>query len=166
MAQNPASRERIPSMLTFIPMSSDEFDAWLPESFEDYRTEIIASGEEIAAAEQNVKLTKAGLFPDGKPATGQHFLNVFDQEVKVGMIWLREPQLEGSRAWYVYQILVEEQFRGRGYGKRTMQEMENWVRARGGTRLVLNVFGNNLVAQSLYESTGFTTQARRMFKDL
>jgi ribosomal protein S18 acetylase RimI-like enzyme len=156
----------IRSMLTFAPMSPDEFESWLPESLESYRTEIIASGEERVAAEQNLVATKAGLFPDGKPAMGQHFLNVFDGEVLVGMIWLREPQLAGSGAWFIYQIIIDEKMRGQKYGKRAMVAVEKWVRDRGGTRLVLNVFGQNVVAQALYESLEFTTQARRMFKNL
>ncbi len=156
----------IHSMLMFVPMTASEFDSWLPSSFAGYRTEIIASGEEEVAADQNLRQTRQGLFPDDKPASGQYFMKILDQDISVGMLWLRAPQIEGSGAWYIYQIEIDEKFRGNGYGRQTMQELEDWVRARGGSRLVLNVFGQNVVAQSLYDSLGFTTQAKRMFKEL
>lgn len=156
----------IGSMLTFTAMTESEFSSWLPVSLDDYLTEIIASGEEIVVAEANLKATQDGLFPDGNPAKGQHFLKVYDGEIAVGMLWVREPQIEGSVTWYIYLIMIDEKFRGKGYGRRTMEAAENWVRERGGSRIALNVFGQNLVAQSLYDSLGFTAQAKRMFKDL
>ncbi len=153
-------------MIFFVPMSTSEFESWLPGELEAYRIELVDSGQEIVVAEQNVEATKNALFPEGKPAVGQHFMNVLDQDVAVGTIWLGEPQIEASGAWVLYQIMIDEKFRGKGYGRRTMEEAEIWVRSRGGTRLNLNVFGHNIVARSLYDSLGFRTQATRMFKDL
>lgn len=153
-------------MLTLMPMSTSELESWLPQNLDNYLDEVVASGEEISAAKQNLKANKDALFPEGTPAKGQHFLNILDQDVAVGTIWLREPQIESSGAWYIYNIEIEKRFRGKGYGRRTMEEAENWVRTRGGTRLALNVFGHNVVARSLYDSLGFRTQATRMFKDL
>ncbi len=153
-------------MIFFVPMSTSEFESWLPGELEDYLTERVASGEEIVVAERNFKGAKDALFPEGKPVTGHHFMNVLDQDVAVGVIWLAEPQIEASGGWSINQIRIDEKFRGKGYGRRTMEEAEIWIRSRGGTRLTLNVFGHNAIARSLYDSLGFRTQATQMFKDL
>jgi GNAT superfamily N-acetyltransferase len=128
-------------MLTLVPMPASELESWLPGSWDDYLSERLISGEDAEAAKRNVQATQ-------------------------GTIWLKEPQDELSSVWFLYDIVIDERFRGDGYGRRGMETAENWVRERGGTRLALNVFGHNSVARGLYDSLGYRTQAIQMFKDL
>jgi ribosomal protein S18 acetylase RimI-like enzyme len=153
-------------MLTLVPMSASEIESWLAITWDDYLSERLISGEDADAAKGNVQATKDYLFPEGKPIKGQYFLNILDGEQAVGIMWLMEPQHESPSVWFIYDIVIEERFRGNGYGRRGMESAENWVRERGGTRLALNVFGHNSVARGLYDSLGYRKQAIQMFKDL
>ena len=56
-------------------------------------------------------------------------------------------------------------FRGKGYGRQTMQAAEQYVTSHGGKRLGLNVFGPNTVARRLYESMDYQVLAVGMYKD-
>jgi ribosomal protein S18 acetylase RimI-like enzyme len=160
------ANETIPGMLTFVPMSEVEVESWLSTTWDEYLAEILASGTDLVSAKRNVQSNKDQLFPEGKPTEGQYFLNIVDDGAVVGSMWLKDPLSESSGVWFIYDIVIDERFRGKGFGRRAMKLTEDWVRERGGTRLTLNVFGHNVVARGLYDSLGYRTQAMQMFKDL
>lgn len=146
--------------------TADEMAAWLPGMFEHYVAERIKAGEERESAEKFSALRRAELFPNDVPAADQFIMNVIGDDGVVGTIWLGRP-LDGSRgAWFVFDIEIDKEFRGRGLGRAAMEAAEAWTRDRSGTRLGLNVFGPNLVARSLYDSLGYEVMATSMFKDL
>ena len=70
---------------------------------------------------------------------------------------------EAAMAW-VYDVEVDEAFRGRGYGRQTMLLAEREARARGMTSIGLNVHGKNTVALSLYDSLGYEVTTQQMKK--
>ncbi len=55
----------------------------------------------------------------------------------------------------VYDVDVDEPYRGRGYGKAAMIFAEEEARRRGVTRITLRVGVRNEVARNLYRSLGF-----------
>ena len=63
-------------------------------------------------------------------------------------------------------VQVDEEFRGRGYGRQTMLLAEGEAAARGMTSVGLNVLGNNTVALGLYNSLGYQMTAQQMKKVL
>ena len=81
--------------------------------------------------------------------SGQHVFAVEapDGEV-VGQVWLgeRETRDEGRGA-FVYEIRIDEEQRGRGYGRAAMLLLEDEARGLGLDRIELNVFGGNEVAR-------------------
>jgi len=81
----------------------------------------------------------------------------------VGFLWIA-PQSEGSDAWWVFDIAVEENHRGAGYGRAAMQLAEKAAAEHGASTLGLNVFGYNTVARGLYDSLGYETTAVQMRK--
>ena len=51
-------------------------------------------------------------------------------------------------------------------GRKAMEAAEQWAREQGATRMALNVFGDNVVAQSLYRRFGFEVTSVNMAKNL
>lgn len=74
-----------------------------------------------------------------------------DKPAGVVLLGLRDP----ARA-YVASIAVEPEFRGRGIGRRLMQWSTARARIFGASRIGLHVFEENLIAQSLYRSLGYS----------
>jgi ribosomal protein S18 acetylase RimI-like enzyme len=70
-----------------------------------------------------------------------------------------------NSAW-VFDIEIDEAYRGKGYGRGLMEAAERELIGRGVTRLALNVFGYNTPAVKLYESLGFTVMSQQMAKPL
>ena len=67
---------------------------------------------------------------------------------------------------FIFDIHIDEAFRGRGFGRAAMLLAERESLARGIQRIELNVFGGNTVARGLYQSLGYLERSVRMAKDL
>ena len=104
------------------------------------------------------------LLPDGVDSAGALVFTAKVDGGVVGWIWLGlGNDGDPAHAW-IYNVEVDEPFRGRGYGRAVIEAAEAELAGRGVTRLGLNVFGTNTVARRLYESMGFTVDAVQMSK--
>jgi ribosomal protein S18 acetylase RimI-like enzyme len=61
---------------------------------------------------------------------------------------------DGHRGW-VYYLAVRPAKRGRGLGRRMMQEAETWLRDRGAVKLNLMVRNSNAAALGFYQHLGY-----------
>jgi GNAT superfamily N-acetyltransferase len=132
----------------------DELAGWLDVSKRQYAADIAEN---------------AGLTREEADRKAEHSLFVLEDagaDEPVGRAWLGERDGPDGRAAYVWDVFVEEQARGRGFGRRAMELLEKEARRRGHTRIRLNVFGGNEVARSLYRSLGYAELAVFMGKDL
>lgn len=153
-------------MVKLDSKTPDELAKWLPDMWEHYISERIKAGEDSQTARTGSEAQMQQLFPDGVPAEGQFVMNVCADEDVVGTLWMGRPFSGASDTWYVFDIEIAKEHRGRGYGRATMEAAEQWTREHGGSRVALNVFGPNLTARSLYDSLGYEVLATSMFKDL
>lgn len=95
--------------------------------------------------------------PQG-PATKDAFLyTILDPELgqKVGVIWFSLVSEPPPRAAFIYDFLIYEPYRRKGYGAQAMLAMEEKVREQGVDTISLHVFGHNLPARRLYEKVGY-----------
>ena len=153
-------------MLTIRPLTQSEFDLRVPALQAEYALDEVQAGRATPAeATERAARQFAALLPDGLATEGQlMFAGEVDGEV-VGFLWIALPTSERPQAW-IYEIQVDEAHRRRGHGRALMLAAEEELRARGVTRLGLNVFGHNPGARQLYESLGFETTSQQMSKAL
>jgi len=145
-------------------MTESEFSAFLVASRQGYIAERIASGDEPEQAARVVSETSAELFPGDKP-NPDHLIFAIDEDGRrVGSLWLGPPTDERPGEWFVWDIMIEPDCRGRGLGKASMLLAEREVSARGAMRLGLTVFGHNPVARHLYDTLGYSAVSTRMSK--
>jgi ribosomal protein S18 acetylase RimI-like enzyme len=155
--------------LRLRPLRDDE----VPEFIEALRDGYVRAletdaGLSAAEAEEKAAADHAGLFPEGRPQADHH-LYVVERETgePVGhLFWAkRSAPGSGSRA-FLYDVYIDEPFRGRGFGRQAMELLEEEVRAAGLPGLDLNVWGGNDLARSLYRKLGFEERAIFMSKEL
>jgi len=117
-----------------------------------------------AAAEEKADADHASLFPDGA-AQPEHRIARIENGGgdPVGHVWWAP---RGAGRAYVYDLFIEEHFRGRGLGRKALELVEEDARAAGLSGIDLNVWGRNDVARRLYRSAGFDERAVFMSKDL
>ena len=148
-------------------MSADRFATWQAASIQSFAQDLAQStGRPIHDALQRATQQFAELLPDGLDTGGMHLLTVVDEtEGEVGILWIG-PQSGRANAAYVYDIEIEPEYRGRGFGRAAMLAAESVALADGATVLGLNVFGFNETARRLYDSLGYSVVATQLSKAL
>ena len=81
---------------------------------------------------------------------------------RVGTVFLGR---RGGDLW-LYDITIEADERGKGYGRGAMLALEEEVRTLGHESVTLNVWGGNAVARGLYRSLGYVEESVHMRKRL
>lgn len=93
-------------------------------------------------------------------------MNILVDEEVEGTLWMGRPLTVSTDTWFVFDVEIAKEFRGRGFAREAMVAAEQWTREHDGPRVGLNVFGPNLAARSLYDSLGYEVFATAMFKVL
>ena len=139
--------------LNFLSVSADSYARdRMKTDFESYETAL-----EKAIAQRNQ------LLPQGRKTPLHHFYHLTSEKNPIlGSGWLKVDPTSGEA--YLYQITVEESFRGQGVGKSLLQMMEAEAKRLGGRVMWLNVMAHNPVAKSLYEGAGYGTATLHMNK--
>jgi ribosomal protein S18 acetylase RimI-like enzyme len=150
------------------PMLPDEFVTYLDWAIDDYAAELERNGKATGEAAQVAsRASYDSLLPDGLATLGHTLLVAMDPNggERVGVLWFGPSTDDPAMAW-IYDIMVDEEKRGRGWGRAIMRAFEGEARARGFARAGLNVYGDNHVARRLYESLGYVETARQLHKEL
>ncbi len=154
------------SMVSLRPMTESEFGPWRSESQKNYAKDKVKEGFTPEDAAKVSEESFNRLLPEGIHTKDQNVYVVCDGSRSVGILWWGT-QKKGSKvnAW-IYDIMIDEKERGKGYGRAAMIAAEADAKAKGMGELGLHVFGHNTIARGLYESLGFRTTNVVMAKEL
>jgi len=146
-------------------MQPSEFYPYLEELLIGYAADHVRGGrwtQEESLAKARAEVTQ--LLPDGL-ATANHFLfNIVagPPDENVGMVWVAlEP-----RGGFIYDLMVYEPFRRRGYAEEAIRLAEQVAREKGADKISLHVFGSNIGARKLYTKLGYSETNVLMSKSL
>ncbi len=140
-----------PGGLELRRMTDAEFDAFVSGQVEEYAGELVATGMSEEAAAQRSREQMGQLIPDGLASPGMHFFTAWVGDAGVGSLWLctLDPMA------FVYDVVVDESQRRKGYGAAIMNAGAIWSRDHGHAVLGLNVFAHNPGARALYDRLGY-----------
>lgn len=60
-----------------------------------------------------------------------------------------------NRPAYIYEFIIEEPYRGKGFGKITFLALDEKLQQIGAKTVGLHVFGHNTIAFDLYKKMGY-----------
>lgn len=107
------------------------------------------------------------LLPDGLKTQNHLFFKIVDEHLaSVGTLWLFSDFDAAQPTGFIYDLIIEEAFRQKGYGKQAMIALEGKARELGLKRLALHVFAHNLPARKLYQDLGYRDKSMNMSKEL
>lgn len=153
--------------LTLRPMSLADFPNWLTHSAAKYAADLVAAGSTSKDAKRQAQSSIKESFPGGCPSAEHAVFELLDNRTAVvGYLWVGRDRSDDPTAWWVWDIFVEPQYRGKGYGKAGMLLAEKYAASQGAASIGLNVFGFNSSARGLYESIGYHTTNVKMRKSL
>jgi GNAT superfamily N-acetyltransferase len=149
-------------MVSLRPYAEADLDAMWSDHRDRYAGDLAANGG-LSTDEARAKAAKD---TDWLRGLEPLLFEIEHEGSRVGrvVLWLDAFEQPGS-AW-LFEIVLDESVRGRGYGREALRLAEDEARSRGMTRIALNVFGGNVVARSLYASEGYTESSVHMGKSL
>lgn len=154
-------------MIRIRAMTDEEREAFLPLLNESYAQDVAASAcMSIAEARAEAEAEFTMLLKREK-STERHSLDiVLDEETSepLGSVWWRVD--DQKKRGFLFNVHVLEQHRGKGIGHEIMKLMDETLRKKGATHVILNVSARNCVAQALYEKNGYTSTNIFMTKRL
>ncbi len=156
-------------MVKLAAMTEQTFVDYLATAAQDYAAEKVRAGnwsaeEALVRAEQDLKK----LLPGGVRSKDQYLFSILDDATSapLGMIWFAVMR-HGPRAQaFIYDFIIDEAHRRRGYGRQAMLAVEQEVKKLGLDTISLHVFGHNHAARALYEQLGYETTNINMSKKL
>ncbi|WP_164669798.1 GNAT family N-acetyltransferase [Virgibacillus doumboii] len=151
--------------VTFTPMSEERFNQYLEVKLEDYANEHVKAGnwnEENAL--ENARNQFDLLLPDGLETENQRLFTVMDGDESVGILWIHVKSHENDKQAFIYDIELDENQRGKGFGTATMTHLEEYAKEEGISQIGLHVFAHNKPALALYEKMGYESISYNMAK--
>ena len=154
-------------MVQLVPMSDAEFQAYVDYAIPHYAQENVQTGRWPEDSSLDLARQEfSGMLPDGLATENQSLFSIRDEDAAVGMIWLGVRDRASGRKGYLYDILIYEPYRRRGFATQAFRLIEEEARAMGVSSIDLHVFGHNQAARALYTKLGYVTTNVMMSKDL
>ena len=100
---------------------------------------------------------------DGRQTVGQYFIAIMLQKQQIGYFHFGEYPT-GSFSVYGWNFHIFEKYQRNGFGKAAIELAQAYLKARGYTKVALNVMASNPTAIKLYEKFGFTVTQINMEK--
>ena len=148
-------------------MDETTFREYREHLVHDYAADKVRAGVWSAdGAEDRSAKEVDGLLPEGTLTRGHYLYSVRDESVpgEVGILWVSPRGSGAGRSLWIYDIIVHDRFRRRGYARRILKLVEDKARELGAGRVELHVFGHNHGARALYEKLGYKATSIIMAK--
>ena len=155
--------------ISLVELDDAPYRAYRDHLVRDYAADKVRAGA-WSESEAQIRAAKDvdGLLPEG-PATQGHFLYSVREDAadaEVGTVWFALRDSGVGRYVWIYDIIINESFRRRGYASRTLELVEVRAKELGAKSVELHVFGHNQGAQALYAKVGYSVTSITMAKQV
>ncbi|MBY0517375.1 MAG: GNAT family N-acetyltransferase [Bacteriovoracaceae bacterium] len=154
-------------MIQLKPMTQLAYEHFCEISKKDYAQS--KSKAERLSVHEGEKIAEDAwekLLSDGLSTPLHHFYSAWENDQNIGMIWFKEERDWETPYAYLYQILIWDEYQGRGLGKSLMKHFEDEVKKLNLKRIRLHVFAFNERAIKMYEDFEFEKTNIVMIKEL
>lgn len=155
--------------VTLKVMKQEEYRAFRTRLVADYAREKVTAG--IWAEEEAQQLSEqavVALLSDGLNTENHSLFSICEDQTgaQLGELWVHYRTGSRGREAFIYEIIIFEEYQGKGYGKATMQALDEEARKLGAVSIGLHVFAHNERAYQLYLKSGYIATDITMKKKL
>jgi ribosomal protein S18 acetylase RimI-like enzyme len=145
-------------MVKLVPMEQIDFDTYTEHSIVEYANDKVRNGN--WSVEESLERSRKEFqhyLPDGLRSKDQFVYSIIEETSgqKLGMLWVEVKTETPHRPAFIFDFRIDEQFRGKGYGKQSLLALDELLKSMGADSVGLHVFGDNIVAQELYKKAGY-----------
>ncbi len=138
--------------ITLRRMSDAEFDSFKESTMKSFAAGNVTAGNwDETGAESRATAMLEQLLPDGATTAGHRFYTISGEPGDIGTLWI----FTNGETAFLFDIMLDEKFRGMGLGHQTMGFLEKKLADEGIREIELHVFGHNTPARALYLKTGY-----------
>ncbi len=132
-------------------MSEGDFKNYFENKIERYSNVLSENVHEVSSEEPLLQSRKLlnNLLPEGLKTSNHYLFNISEDDKLIGFVWIKVDKEKKSA--FLYEIIIFEKYRGKGYGTWVMKNIEDWLAREGVLYFKLHVFGSNEGARKLYE---------------
>jgi ribosomal protein S18 acetylase RimI-like enzyme len=142
-------------MVSLRPMTGSEFETWREIAIAQHAAQMSrATGRGLEVSLDEAGQLLLAVLVDGLNTKAMSFFAIEASDRRVGWLWIGSSPRD-TRAGYVWDIIIDDACRGRGYGRAAMVAAEGFFEQQGRDRIDLQVAAGNDVARRLYESLGY-----------
>jgi ribosomal protein S18 acetylase RimI-like enzyme len=150
-------------------MRTDAYAQFLDEAVTGYTKDNVVAGRWPAG--EALELSRAEfvrLLPAGLETADNRIYEIEDEASgqAVGFVWLAFMPKGTMKSAYVYQVVVQAEFRRLGHARAALQSLEAIAASEGASNIGLHVFQHNPAAQALYAALGYRVNSVNMLKPL
>jgi len=156
-------------MITLRVMQAEEYPAYCDYFIADYSREIVENyGHSLKVAVDLAKQDLQRSFPNGLESK-EHSLLCIEGDINedltlIGYLWHCVNASDSST--FIYDFYIEDTFRGQGYGKEAMKQLEALLSKQSIKQIKLRVAYQNQRALALYQAVGFSISGYNMSKNI
>ncbi len=155
--------------ISLVELDDAPYRAYRDHLVRDYAADKVRAGA-WSESEAQIRAAKDvdGLLPEGSATQGHFLYSVREDaaDAEVGTVWFALRDSGVGRYVWIYDIIINENFRRRGYASRTLELVEARAKELGAKSVELHVFGHNQGAQALYEKVGYSVTSITMAKQV
>jgi ribosomal protein S18 acetylase RimI-like enzyme len=156
-------------MVALRNMLLQEYPAYCEYFIDDYSKEIADNyGHSMDVAIDLARRELNSSFPNGLESNGHDLLcieaEINNELIVVGYLWHAKNTSE--RSTFIYDFYVSSDYRGNGFGKLAISELEAQLQAEGIEQIKLRVAYDNKRALKLYQDTGFVITGYNMSRNI
>jgi len=156
-------------MVRLEKMAAEDFDAYIEKLTANYAKDNVRSGRwtREEALEKSVSQINS-LLPEGIKTQNHVFFSIVDEGTGdvVGYIWLHIAPGEGLKKAFIYDLIIFDKFRKRGYGRAALVALEEYAKEKRIASISLHVFAHNAAAVSLYRKMGYEVTSMNMTRNV
>ena len=144
-------------MLELKPMNQDIYNNYIKNAIQQYASELSKSrGIDIDEAIQLTNNEFDALLPDGLKSKNQFLYKIInDENENIGIMWFSTESNHGDNEAFLYDIEINKEYRGKGYGRESMKLLESKIKEFNLGSICLHVFLRNEIACTLYNKIGY-----------
>jgi ribosomal protein S18 acetylase RimI-like enzyme len=156
-------------VVRLVPMTNSEFEMYFKRAVENYAQEHVRAGNwHPSEALQEAENSFLRLLPKGTASENQFLFSLEDSVngARIGMIWFAVINKAGHLSAFIYDFMIDEEYRRKGYGKQALTALEEKAKEMNLDTISLHVFGHNKAAIALYHRVGYELTDLHMRKRL
>ena len=153
-------------MVTLVPMQEADYQAYVERSIREYAQDHVRNGDWAPAeADERARKEFEHLLPEGVRSRNQYLWSIVGEPGdKLGVLWAQVKMDSPRRTAFIYDFSIEPEYRGQGFGKQSLQALDEQLRSMGVESVALHVFAHNTIAFELYKKMGYQTTDLHMRK--